>query len=680
MVSAAGGGKKQQRRRAEELRDLINRHNYLYYVRNAPEISDSEYDELVGELQRIEEEFPDLVTPDSPTQRVGAPPDEAFQPVRHRHPMLSLDNAFSFEELEAFEGRVRRWLKQEPADSIDYVCELKIDGVAVALSYSDGLFVSGATRGDGRVGEDITPNLKTVGAIPLRLRLAQPPAELEVRGEVFLPKDHFARINEARAEAGEPLFANPRNACAGSLRQLDPKVTAERQLDVFLYGIGHKTGETRPTHWDMLTFLKEAGFRVNGEIRRAASIEEVFAFCQKWQDKRHNLPYEIDGVVVKVGSLALQERLGATSKAPRWCIAYKFPPEEKTSVVRDIIVHVGRTGAVTPAAIFDPVRVAGSTITTATLHNEDELKRRDIRIGDTVIVRKAGDVIPEVVAPVVSKRTGSERVFDLPTKCPVCGAAVVRPVGEAVARCTGVACPAQRFERLFHFGSRGGMDIEGLGPSVIQTLLEKGLVRDVGDLYYLSKETLKSSIDHFQEKAAENLSEAIEVSKTRGLARLLFSLGIRHVGSHVAEVVAKEFRSLARLRRATSEQLQQIDELGPRIAESIVRFFAEKQNQEVLTKLEKAGLLTEIEGEAGSEIFEGLGFVITGTLEDFSRGQAEDEVKSRGGRVSGSVSRSTDYVVAGANPGSKLKKAQQLGVTVLDENEFKRILAGGPPR
>lgn len=673
------GYREKKRSRAAVLRKEINYHNHLYYVLNQPEISDTEYDGLVAELLDIERELPELITPDSPTQRVGAPPDEAFQPVQHRYPMLSLENAVSREELEAFEARIRRWLEPDGPDIIEYVCEVKIDGVAVALSYREGLFAAAATRGDGLVGEDITANIKTIAAVPLRLLVSEPPSDLEVRGEVYLPKGEFGRLNRIRSEAGEPLFANPRNAGAGSLRQLDPKITAERNLDVFAYAVGYVADQAATSHWDMLDFLRKAGFKVNPDIRLAKSIREVYDICVQWQEKRHDLPYEIDGVVVKVNSLALQERLGATSKAPRWCIAYKFPPEERNSVVRDIVVHVGRTGALTPAAIFNPVRVAGSTITTATLHNEDELRRRDIRIGDTVVVRKAGDVIPEVVAPVVSKRTGKERIFKMPTKCPVCGADVLRPAGEAVARCTGAACPAQRFERLYHFGSRGAMDIEGLGPSVIQALLEKGLVRDVADLYYLSKDVLKESAEHFQDKAAGNLYQAIKASKSRGMARLIFGLGVRHVGAHVAEVLAEHFGSVPELRKASLSELLEVDEVGPAIAESIVTFFSEKQNLRVLDKLEKAGVKTEalVAGGVASTRLAGLSFVITGSLADYSRNEAEIAVKASGGRVSSSVSRATDYVIAGENPGTKYQKAQQLGVTILDEEGFKRMLETG---
>ncbi len=660
------------RKRAEELRDLINYHNYRYYVLDSPEISDAEYDELMRELIAIEEAHPELVTPDSPSQRVGAPPAEGFLPVRHRTKMLSLADAFSFDELTAFFNRIARELLGE---NIEFVCELKVDGTAIALTYEKGLLTCGATRGDGEVGEDITPNIKTIRSIPLRLRSDSPPALLEVRGEAYLSKEQFEELNKERGEQGLPLFANPRNAAAGSLRQLDPGITAKRALDSTLYSIGHATAISFETHWDVLQFLKETGFKVSKYSQKVEGPDEVFDFCSDWQKKRDSLPYEIDGVVIKVNSLHQQARLGATSKSPRWAVAYKFPAEQRTTKVLDITVNVGRTGAITPVAILEPVRVAGSTVSRATLHNEDEMRRRDVRIGDTVIVQKAGDVIPEVVAPIVSKRMGEERIYQMPTHCPVCGAEVIRPPGEAVARCTGIACPAQLFEHILHWASRSAMDIDGLGPAVVTQLLEKNLIEDAADLYYLTKEDLLE-VEHFADKAAENLHDAIQRSKSRLLSRLLFGLGVRHVGAHMAEVLAKYFPSIEELKRASYDQLLEITEIGPKIAESVISFFKQERNLKVLDKLKEAGLKMEevVKVEAPQKL-DGLSFVLTGVLTTFTREQAEEKIKELGGRVSSSVSKNTDYVVVGENPGSKLDKARELGVKVLTEEEFVRLLS-----
>jgi DNA ligase (NAD+) len=623
------------------------------------------------ELIKIEETYPELVTPDSPTQRVGAPPAEGFVSVRHRSRMLSLDNAFDYEELAAFFDRISRELGTK---KISLVCEPKVDGVAVALTYENGIYVRGATRGDGEVGEDITANVRTIRSVPLRLLVTKPPAELEVRGEAYLPKRQFEEINLERGEQGLPLFANPRNAAAGSLRQLDPKITASRSLDLLIHGIGYISGISFQSHWESLEWLRGVGFRVSPGAKRVASIDEAFAYCEEWQEKRHELAYEIDGVVIKVDSYEQQAKLGMTSKAPRWAIAYKFPAEQQTTIVKDIQVNVGRTGALTPTAILEPVRVAGSTVSAATLHNEDEIRRKDVRIGDTVIVQKAGDVIPEIVAPIKSKRTGKERIFKMPDKCPICGADVVRPEGEAVARCTGIACPAQLFERILHFASRGAMDIDGLGPAVVKQLLVKGFVRDVADLYNLTKEQLLE-IEHFADKAADNLYQAIQRSKERPLARLLFGLGIRHVGSHAAELLAEHFSSIDAIAKANFEELVAIPEIGPTTAESIVHFFAEPRNKEVIEKLRSAGVRMEEEVvKAKAQTFSGLTFVITGTLTSFSREEAEARIKELGGRASSSVSKKTDYLVVGEKPGSKYEKAKQLGVKIIDEEQFLEML------
>lgn len=658
-------------KRIRELRDLINYHNYRYYVLDSPEISDAEYDELMRELISLEEAHPELVTSDSPTQRIGAPPAVGFQPVRHRSRLMSLADAFSFEELSAFFDRLNRAL---PGETFEYTCEPKVDGAAIALTFKNGLYVRGATRGDGEVGEEITPNLKTIRSIPLRLRLDNPPPEVEVRGEAFLTKKQFEELNNERADAGLPLFANPRNAAAGSLRQLDPKVTAQRELDAIFYGVGYVSQVSLKTQWESLEFLRKAGFKVMREAMLARTTDEVFAYLSQWQEKRGDLPFEIDGVVVKVNDLDQQNRLGATAKSPRWAIAYKFPAEQRVTRLIGIQINVGRTGALTPAAVLEPVRVAGSTVSRATLHNEDEIKRKDIRIGDYVVVQKAGDVIPEIVAPVPSRRTGQEKLFKMPTRCPVCGGRVVRPEGEAVARCTNIACPAQLFEHVLHFAGRGAMDIEGLGAAVSMELLKRDIIRDVGDIYYLTREDLLT-LEHFADKAAQNLLDAIEASKSRPLARLLFALGIRHVGSHVAQVLAGNFSSINRLQEATYEELTAIPEVGPRIAESIVSFFKEERNLRVLEKLRLAGVMMEeaLKSEASHKL-EGLTFVLTGGLSSYTREDATEAIEKLGGRVSSSVSKKTDYVVVGENPGSKFEKAREIGVKTISEEELRRLL------
>jgi DNA ligase (NAD+) len=663
------------RKRVAELRDQINHHNYRYYVLDSPEISDEQYDQLLRELTLIEEQYPDLITTDSPTQRVGATPSNAFTPVRHRSKMLSLANAFNFEELKAFFSRISSELE---TDKIGLVCELKVDGIAVSLTYENGVFVSAATRGDGEVGEDITANAKTIASVPLRLLTDGSPEILEARGEAYLSKEQFKQINEEREEQGQPLFANPRNAAAGSLRQLDPKITAARNLNVFVYALGTITDVSFSGQWESLEYLKTIGLRVSNYSKIVNSIDEAFEFCKEWQERRHSLPFEIDGVVIKVDSYEFQQKLGITSKAPRWAIAYKFPAEQKTTKLLNIEVNVGRTGALTPLAILEPVVVAGSTVSRATLHNEDEIRRKDIKIGDWVVVQKAGDVIPEIVAPIVSKRDGDERDFQMPTECPVCGGEVVRPEGEAVARCVNINCPAVVYEHLVHFASRGAMDIEGLGESVAGQLLDKQMIKDVADIYSLSKDKLLE-IEHFQDKAANNLFKAIERSKERPLSRLLFALGIRHVGAHVSEVLTNHFGSIDKLSKATVEELVTIPEVGPRIAESIVDFFSEERNLVVIGKLKEAGVNTvesrreeRISGEADRR-FEGKTFVFTGALEQFTRDEAADIVKSMGGKATSSVSKKTDYVVAGDNAGSKYEKAKELGVEILTEDEFKRL-------
>ncbi|MGE5588778.1 MAG: NAD-dependent DNA ligase LigA [Clostridia bacterium] len=662
--------------RIRKLRDEIEFHNHRYYVLDDPVISDSEYDALMRELVELEAQYPELVTPDSPTQRVGAAPAEAFAAVVHRAPMMSLANVYSVEEIRAFDARVRRALGGEP---VEYVAELKIDGLAVSLTYEDGRFVRGATRGDGTTGEDVTHNLRTIRSIPMRLRLDRP-ISIDVRGEVYMIRREFHRLNEKRRAAGEQLFANPRNAAAGSLRQLDPKVTAARPLDIFVYGIGYVSGAgsaAPETHLEALGLLREAGFRTNPNTRLCRTVDEVVDYCAYWGERRDTLDYEIDGVVVKVNSLAQQERLGATARSPRWAVAYKFPARQAMTMVRDIIVQVGRTGTLTPVAVLDPVELAGSTVSRATLHNEDIIKAKDIRVGDTVVVEKGGDVIPEVVKVVADRRTGAEREFRMPEKCPECGADVVRLEGEAASRCVGgMGCPAQVRETILHFASRDAMDIEGMGPSLVAQLLESGLVKTVADIYDLKLDDI-ARLERMGKKSAENLLRAIEGSKDRPLHRLVFALGIRHVGERSARDLAERFGTMDRLAAATYEELTGVPDVGPKVAESVLSFFREPRNREILRRLAEAGVNmkeTEKAVTPRESPLAGKTVVLTGTLERFTRKEAEEAVLARGGHVSSSVSRKTDYVVVGKDPGSKYDKARELGVTILDEHEFEALL------
>lgn len=661
------------RERVEKLRELIEYHNYRYYVLDDPVISDAEFDGLMRELSRLESEHPELITPDSPTQRVGGKPAEGFATVIHRVPMLSLQNAYSFQELREFDARVKRFLG---VGQVEYVCELKIDGLAISLEYSNGRFVKGATRGDGVTGEDVTHNIRTIKSIPMRLR-GDDEADLDVRGEVYMIKSEFEKLNEERSRRGEALFANPRNAAAGSLRQLDPKITASRPLNAFLYAIGF-SNKRFETHMQVLAYLKSVGFRVNPNIQIAHDIEEAIEYCRRWGDQRDTLDYEIDGVVIKVNSLRYQEMLGATAKNPRWAVAFKFEARQATTKIKDIKVQVGRTGALTPLAILEPVRLAGSVVSRATLHNEDYVRSKDIRIGDTVIVQKAGDVIPEVVKVVEDKRTGQERQFVMPDRCPECGAEVVRLEGEAVARCVGLRCPAQLREGIEHFASRDAMDIEGMGPALVSQLVDKGLVHDFADLYNLTIEDLVG-LERMGNKSAQNLLASIEESKKRGLSRVLYALGIRHVGENVARVLAEHFHSIEALMSARYEDLMAIPEIGPKIAYSIKSFFDEEANRDVIQRLMKSGVVMGEEEKAVSEgassrPLAGKKFVLTGALEHFSRKEAEDLIRELGGEVSGSVSSKTDYVVVGQDPGSKFDRARQLGVPTIDEEEFLKMI------
>ncbi|MFN8035278.1 MAG: NAD-dependent DNA ligase LigA [Acidimicrobiia bacterium] len=676
--------------RVAELRDLVEYHSEQYYLHDAPEISDAEFDELMRELLALEQEYPELVTPDSPSQRPGGARAATFAPVEHVVPMLSLDNAFSLGELLAWGTRLERLV----TDAIRFVTEPKMDGLAISLLYEGGRLVRGATRGDGVVGEDVTANVRTIGTVPRRLAGTRAPERLEVRGEVFMPLASFEELNRRQGEAGDRLFANPRNAAAGSLRQKDPRVTGARDLDLFCYQLGVQDGgPVLRSHLETLAWLGELGFPVNPNIEAFTDLGEVHAFCERMLEQRHALGYEIDGVVVKVDDLGQRGELGTTTKAPRWAIAYKFPPEEKTTRLNRILVSIGRTGRATPFAALEPVFVGGSTVGMATLHNEDEVARRDVREGDTVIVRKAGDVIPEVVGPVLAKRTKGARRWRFPKHCPVCGGPLVRLEGESDHRCVNFDCPAQRVQRIVFFAGRGAMDIEGLGEERVAQLVDAGLVSDAGDLYSLEQEQLVA-LERMGTKSAENLLAGIEASKQRPLAKLLVGLGIRHVGPAAAAALARELGHLDRVAQAPLETLTDVDGVGPVIAESIRQFFATERNHHVIDKLRAAGVNFETPGGAGVNSgapvvaafdtggvsLAGLTFVLTGGLESFTRDEAQAEIEARGGKVTGSVSRRTSYVVAGENPGSKLAKAEQLGVPVLDEPDFRALLeAGGAP-
>jgi len=657
------------RRRVEELRRAIEHHNYQYHVLDAPEISDAEFDRLVRELRDLEARFPDLVTPDSPTQRVGAAPAAAFAAVRHRQPMLSLANAFDEEELQAWARRVQGALG---AQKIAYVCELKIDGAAVNLTYEGGRFARGATRGDGVQGEDVTPNLRTIKSIPLRLAGKAPPF-LEVRGEVYLSSQAFEAINKEREAQEQPLFANPRNAASGSLRQLDPRITASRPLDIFVYGTGAVEGMEFRTHQATLQWLREAGFKTNPHTRLCASLDEVLAYVKEWIERRAGLPYETDGVVVKVNDIRQHAELGATSQFPRWAIAYKFPAEQAVTRVTDIRIYVGRTGALTPVAVLEPVRVSGVTVTSATLHNEDEVRRKDVRIGDTVVVQRAGEVIPEVVRVLADRRTGEERTWTMPSACPVCGSQAVRPEGEAVARCVNASCPAQILGRLIHFCSRDAMNIDRVGPKLLQQLLDRTLIKGPDDLYRLRKDQLVG-LERMADRSAQNVLDSIEGSKRTTLARLLYALGIRHVGAHVAELLAAHFRGIRVLLAASFEEIRDVEGVGPTIADSVVTFFRQEANARLVDELLALGVQPAAPARAATGTLAGRQIVITGSLSRFTRTQAEQMVRDRGGIVGSAVTRKTDFLVVGEDPGSKLEKAKKLKVRTLTESEFVELL------
>jgi DNA ligase (NAD+) len=686
----------------EKLREEIRRHEELYYAHDSPEISDREYDALIERLQELERQHPDLISNDSPTQRVGGRPVEGFAQVVHRRPMLSLDNSYNIDELRAFDVRCQRLADGR---AVDYVAELKIDGLSLSLHYENQVLARAVTRGDGRVGEDVSANARTIRSIPLRLRAngtsskssdlkseisneksksgkseisnrRSEIANLEVRGEAFIPRKVFERINAEREEQDEPPFANPRNAAAGTLRQLDPRITASRRLEMFAYDL--LAGERKPfaTHWEALDWMERAGMRVNPERVLCKSIDEVIEFANRMEAKRDELDYEIDGLVVKVNSTALQDEFGTTNKAPRWAIAYKYAARQAETQVLSIVVQVGRTGALTPVANLEPVVLAGTTVSRATLHNPDEVKRLGIRIGDWVLIEKGGDVIPKVLKVIEAKRTGAEKIFRMPRKCPVCGGEISRPEGEVVSRCIAADCPAQLEGRLLHFASRRAMRIEGLGESLVHQLVESGKVHDAGDLYSLTLEDV-AGLERMAKKSASNLLAQIEASKQKDLANLIYALGLRHVGDRTATTLARQFGSLEALSKATVEELDDVPEIGLTVAESVRDWFDDEGNLALCARLQAAGVQTKMEmtRKQTDDRFAGKTFVLTGTLADFTRDEARGAIEARGGRVSGSVSKKTDFVVAGEEAGSKLDKATELGVTVLDEEAFKKMLS-----
>lgn len=666
--------KSEARKRADNLRELINYHNHRYYVLDDPEISDAEYDRLFNELKGIEGAFPDLVSSDSPTQRVGARPLEKFIQVRRSIPMLSLDNVFTEEEAGEFDERVKRFLEMQPSADIEYVAEPKLDGLGVELVYENGVFSVASTRGDGETGEDVTQNLKTIKTVPLRLLSGKvpPPARLEVRGEVIMHKKDFIRLNEQQEAQGEKTFANPRNAAAGSLRQLDPAVTARRPLDVFFYAMGRIEGKTFATHWDFLAALSHWGLKANTENIRCRNIREAVAFHHTFLGKRETLSYACDGIVLKVNRLDYQRALGEVSRSPRWAVAFKFPSQQAETRLLRIEVQVGRLGTLTPVAALEPILVGGVTVKSATLHNQDEIDRKDIREGDIVVIQRAGDVIPEVVRPVIEKRTGKGKKFVMPKTCPSCGSEVVRPEGEALHRCVNASCPAQIKERIVHFCSRDAMDIRGLGWKYVYKLVDLGLVKDLADLYSLTKEDF-FRFEKMGDKLAGNLLAAIDKSRTATLERYIYALGIRHVGATLARVLALHFGSIKDLEKAGFEELNTIREIGPEIATSIVEFFSSRENRALLRRLEKAGVRPQAPEKPASKILAGKIFVFTGALKGLSRTEAERMVEELGGHASSAVSKKTDYVVAGDGPGSKLDKARALGVKVITEDDFLKL-------
>lgn len=658
--------KAEAKKEIEKLRKEINHHNYKYYVENSPVISDFEFDQLLKKLESLEEQFPELITPDSPTQRVGGEPLEGFITVEHKVAMLSLDNTYTYDELREFDERVKKNVGE-----VEYVVEPKIDGAGVALLYENGVLVRGATRGDGRQGDDITSNLKTIRSIPLRLR-GNKVKNVEVRGEVYFPTKGFEKYNKEQAKRGEPVFANPRNAAAGSLRQLDPRIVASRPLDIFIYFISHSEKDFS-THEKAVAALKEAGFRVNPLTKKVKNIEGAIKYCNDLEEIRETLDYEIDGAVIKVNSFSQQKQLGATSKHPRWAISYKFAAKQATTKLNDIAIQVGRTGALTPVAILKPVQVGGVTVSRATLHNFDELKRKDIRIGDTVLVERSGDVIPQVVKAIKEKRTGSEKSKRIPKKCPICGSEIIHTEGEVAVRCRNRMCPARLKWRIKYFASRDAMDIDHLGGSTVDKLIEKGFVDSIADIYSLRMKDILT-LEGFKEKSAQNLLDSIEKSKNQSLSRLIYGLGIRHVGKYAAQLLAAKYSSLDLLSKANVEELKDIYGLGEKTAEAIGTFFATEENRELIEKLKDVGVKIKEEVKEEDLLLKGKKFVFTGGLQTLTRPNASDIVKEKGGIVTSSVGKDLDFIVVGEKPGSKYGKAKKLGVTILNEEEFKELV------
>lgn len=663
--------------RVEYLRNELHRHNYRYYILDDPEISDAEYDRLMQELAELEINYPELASPTSPTVRVGCPPPDRFETVAHTIPMLSLDNAFSDGDVLNFESRIRRYLKTN--DQILFTAEPKIDGLAVELIYEGGKLVRASTRGDGFFGEMITENVSTIRSVPLVLtdkNIGNVPSYLEVRGEVFMAKQAFEKLNNQREQEGFAIFANPRNAAAGSLRQLDSRVTAQRPLEIFFYGMGNSTGLVPDTQGQVLAMLRELGFRINPHIRRGIDLSKALEYYQQLYEKRHDLEYEIDGIVIKVDSLKLQQHLGSTSRSPRWAIAYKFKATQETTRIIDIQVQVGRTGTLTPVAILEPVTIAGAKVSRATLHNEDEIERKDIRIGDTVFVERAGDVIPKVIKVVKSKRTGNETIFRIPASCPVCGAQVFREENEAATRCINTACQAQLKENIRHFASKHAFDIDGLGQKLVEQLVDKNIVSSFGDLFNLNRRTLEE-LDRMGKKSAQNLLDAIANSKQITLAKFLYALGIRHVGEHVAKLLAGYYGNIDNLMASSIDQLLSIDGIGPIVAQSVYHFFNENENKKTVNRLFESGIqILSYPGElsSGYSEIQGKTFVLTGAMETISRNEAKELIEKAGGKVAGSVSSNTDYIVAGNKPGSKLEKGKILGIKIIDEKILQSMI------
>jgi DNA ligase (NAD+) len=674
MAKAVAAKHENAKQEIEALRDKLRHHEYLYHVLDQPEISDAAYDRLMNRLKEFEAAHPGLITPDSPTVRVGATPREGFQTVQHARPMLSLDNAFSYEALADFDRRVRQGSGRE---KIEYIAEHKFDGLSISLQYANGGLARGVTRGDGRTGEDVTPNVKTIRSIPLRVDLAalkklKLPASFEVRGEVLMTRKAFEAMNRQQEESGGKIFVNPRNAAAGSVRVLDPSITARRRLEFFAYYLLVDGEVPFPKHSDSLEALKQLRFRASEDWRLCDGIEQVYKYCDAWEPKREELPYEIDGVVIKVNSLGIQRELGYTAKAPRWAIAYKYPARQETTVVNDIRVQVGRTGTLTPVAILEPVQVGGVTVSRSTLHNMDEIDRLGLQIGDTVLIERAGEVIPHVLK--VTKEGANRRPFRMPKNCPECGSAIHRAEGEVAYRCVNAACPAKRKESLLHFASRHAMDINGLGDKIVDQLVDKGMVKDIADLYTLKFDDV-ANLDRMGEKSAQNLLAQIAASKKHTLARVIYALGIRMVGERTGQLLAEQFSSLDELAEAKEDQLFEVTEVGPKVAAAIAEFFSEPANQKIIKKLDKAGVRPTAEKRVfKSQKFAGKSFVFTGALANRSREEAAQQVMQHGAKISSSVSKKTDYVVVGADPGSKYDKAKELGVPVLTEPEFEKLL------